>query len=193
MNNNYKIRIAAAILTAAALSGCGEDNTVSTNSNAETTVSSIVSQSDVNSDTVSNEAEETTSLTEEEVSDDTEATSSEESAENTDESNSETESEKTPLATYDNNLETYLFEVTEDGSYTFSHSGNDEVPWNVYVLDEEFTDGIRYLYSNYEPSGVTEYTADLKSGQYVYLICTENEWTNSGEDFLDTSVSIYKN
>lgn len=193
MNNNYKLRIAAAILTAAALSGCGENSSVSTNGNVETDSSSFVSQSETSleSETESEITEETTLLSEESTSQDTETEITEEITEDTE--STQAESEKTLIISYDNNLETYLYEVSEDGSYTFSHSGNDDVPWNVYILDEEFTDGIRYLYSNYEPDGVTEFTTDLKAGQYVYLICTENEWANSGGDFLDTSVSIYKN
>ena len=79
----------------------------------------------------------------------------------------------------------------KDGSYTFKHSGNDDTPWNIYILDEEFTDGMRYLYSNYTPDGVTEFTAYLKAGQYVYFICTENEWTSS--EFSDTQAEVYLN
>ena len=50
---------------------------------------------------------------------------------------------------------------------------------------------MRYLYSNYTPDGVTEFTADLKAGQYVYFICTENEWTSS--EFSDTQAEVYLN
>lgn len=190
MKNNRRIKITAFTLAlAATLASCG----------AQTDNSSVMSSETENSSSESS-ADSSTEISSEKESEPEEKTETESSAESTESvsetsemTDTETKTENEPLYTYDNNMQTYDFKVTEDGSYTFKHSGNDDVPWNIYILDEKFTDGIRYLYSNYTPDGITEFTSELKSGQYVYLICTENEWTDSADDFADTSVSVYKN
>lgn len=178
-----KIQLTAAILAAVALTACGEQDTnVLPAANADTSV--------INEDTSSAGADDTSteasSVTEETAPSDAQTETSAEGSES-----EEQPEENAPLAVYDNNMKTYCFNVEKDGSYTFKHSGNDDTPWNIYILDEEFTDGIRYLYSNYTPDGVTEFSADLKAGQFVYFICTENEWTSS--DFADTKAEVYFN
>ncbi|MCI5751390.1 MAG: hypothetical protein MR038_02750 [Oscillospiraceae bacterium] len=178
-----KIRVTAAILAAMALTACGEQEPdVQTAANADTSVIN-----EAVSEAVSENTSDETTAAEETVTE----TQTEASAE-ADTSEYDTPAdEDAPLAVYDNNMKTYCFNVEKDGSYTFKHSGNDDTPWNIYILDEEFTDGMRYLYSNYTPDGVTEFTADLKAGQYVYFICTENEWTSS--EFSDTQAEVYLN
>ncbi len=191
MKNNRRIKITALTLAlAATLASCG----------TQTDNSSVKSSETENINSSESSAESSTEISSEKETETEEKTETEASSENTESvsessemTDSETKTENEPLYTYDNNMKTYDFKVTEDGSYTFKHSGNDDVPWNIYILDEKFTDGIRYLYSNYTPDGITEFTVRLKSGQYVYLICTENEWTDSADDFADTSVSVYKN
>ena len=178
-----KIRVTAAILAAMALTACGEQEPdVQTAANADTSVIN-----EVVSEAVSENTSDETTAAEETVTE----TQTEASAEADTSEDDTTADEDAPLAVYDNNMKTYCFNVEKDGSYTFKHSGNDDTPWNIYILDEEFTDGMRYLYSNYTPDGVTEFTADLKAGQYVYFICTENEWTSS--DFSDTQAEVYLN
>lgn len=178
-----KIRVTAAFLAAMALTACGEQEPdVQTAANADTSVIN-----EAVSEAVSENTSDETTAAEETVTE----TQTEASAE-ADTSEEDTPAdEDAPLAVYDNNMKTYCFTVEKDGSYTFKHSGNDDTPWNIYILDEEFTDGMRYLYSNYTPDGVTEFTADLKAGQYVYFICTENEWTSS--EFSDTQAEVYLN
>ncbi|MGN1416053.1 MAG: hypothetical protein ACI4XF_04375 [Oscillospiraceae bacterium] len=178
-----KIQVTAAILAAMALTACGEQEPdVQPAANADTSVINEAASEEASENTsAETEAAETT-VTEAQ----TEAISDPDVSE--DDSQSD---ENAPLAVYDNNMKTYCFNVEKDGSYTFRHSGNDDTPWNIYILNEEFTDGMRYLYSNYTPDGVTEFTADLKAGQFVYFICTENEWTSS--EFSDTQAEVYYN
>ncbi|MDY2848312.1 MAG: hypothetical protein SOU50_08885 [Oscillospiraceae bacterium] len=178
-----KIRVTAAILAAMALTACGEQEPdVQTAANADTSVIN-----EAVSEAVSENTSDETTAAEETVTE----TQTEASAEADTSEDDTPADEDAPLAVYDNNMKTYCFNVEKDGSYTFKHSGNDDTPWNIYILDEEFTDGMRYLYSNYTPDGVTEFTADLKAGQYVYFICTENEWTSS--EFSDTQAEVYLN
>ncbi|MDD7429120.1 MAG: hypothetical protein PUK49_05000, partial [Oscillospiraceae bacterium] len=158
-----KIRVTAAILAAMALTACGEQEPdVQTAANADTSVIN-----EAVSEAVSENTSDETTAAEETVTE----TQTEASAEADTSEDDTPADEDAPLAVYDNNMKTYCFNVEKDGSYTFKHSGNDDTPWNIYILDEEFTDGMRYLYSNYTPDGVTEFTADLKAGQYVYFIC----------------------
>lgn len=189
MKNNRGIKITAFTLAlAATLASCGaEEENNDPSMPADTTSSTPQTESASESPAETEKTE--TSPTES----DTDTEKETETSSETTESVLEEAKENEPLYTYKSSMQTYDFKVTEDGSYSFKHSGNDDVAWNVYILDEEFTDGIRYLYSNYTPDGVTEFTADLKAGQYVYLICTQNEWTNSADDFVDTEISVYKN
>ncbi len=190
MKNNRRIKITAfALALAATLASCGAQEENYSVKSSETENGSSESSADSITEISSEKESETEDKTETESS----AENTESVSETAEISDAETKEENEPLYTYDDNMKTYDFKVSEDGIYTFKHSGNDDVPWNIYILDEEFTDGIRYLYSYYTPDGITEFTSELKSGQYVYLICTENEWTDSADDFADTSVSVYKN
>lgn len=94
------------------------------------------------------------------------------------EDTSESEDGGEVIATFENNLETYQFKVEKDGSYEFTDPVSDvNTAWDIYVLDEPFEDGLRYLMSNFDPQGSTPCTLDLKEGQYVYCFCTNNAWT----------------
>lgn len=173
-----KIKTSALILClAAALTACGNDST------AEVT--------DTESDMPSEEV--TFGTDEPDISVTESDTSAASESDNVSDSSTETVTENSgddePEAVYDNNMETNCFIPEKDGRYKIKHTGNDNIPWQVYILDEEFTDGLRYLYSNYEPDGVTECTVTLKSGQYVYLICKDNEWNSAS--FADTQAEIY--
>lgn len=172
-----KIRISALILCMAALAACGNDDAAEVN-DTETAPSS----EEVTFDTTSAETSETVTESSEE---------SESQVSDTADTSGDTSehSEETPEKVFENNMEAGCFIPEKDGKYTVKHTGNDDIPWQVYILDEEFTDGLRYLYSNYDPDGVTECTVELKAGQYLYLICVENEWNSA--DFADTQAEIY--
>ncbi len=81
----------------------------------------------------------------------------------------------TVVATYDNNLETYEFAVPEDGTYTFTDPVSaDDVFWDIYVLDAQWNDGVRYIKQSQEASGQTPTTLTLKKGQWVYCFCSQD-------------------
>lgn len=68
-------------------------------------------------------------------------------------------------------------ECTESGSYRFWAENSDGVEWTVYVLDEEFEDGVRYISQAYEASLVGDGNLELKEGQFVYIQCSANDLT----------------
>ena len=77
---------------------------------------------------------------------DSEASTTDTASEITDTTDDSSDDAGTVVATYDNNLETYEFEVPEDGTYTFTDPVSaDDVFWDIYVLDAQWNDGVRYL------------------------------------------------
>lgn len=175
-----KIRISALILCMAALTACGNEEAAEVNNTETATVSE-----ETVSETTSAEASETETETSAEESKTEEAPDTETAADTTEQPSDEA------VKVFENNMEAGCFIPEKDGKYTVKHTGHDDIPWQVYILDEEFTDGLRYLYSNYTPDGTTECTVELKAGQYLYLICEENEWNSA--DFADTQAEIYYN
>lgn len=88
----------------------------------------------------------------------------------------------------------YLFRPEADGTYHFcaqtadafvgsdADYDGDTISWTIYVLEEEFTDAWRYLSQATHPvvsdlNGSTD--LPLKSGQYVYCVCSLNAFTAS--------------
>ena len=67
----------------------------------------------------------------------------------------------------------------ESGYYRFTAVNSQGVVWQVYVLDQEFTDAERYIPHAYdivlEGSGVVH----IDSGKWIYVYCPCNEWTGS--------------
>ncbi len=56
-------------------------------------------------------------------------------------------------------------------------SRNGSVEWNVYVMDEKFTDSFRYIPQAASPILTGSGTATVRPGQYVYVGCSENAFT----------------
>ena len=93
-----------------------------------------------------------------------------------------------------------LFRPEEDGVYRFEGTNPalemwmydpDAIWWSVYVLDEEFQDGWRYLSQAYRPAIDRlqgEITVKLKAGQYVYCIPSVNSFT--GDPAEDNAASL---
>lgn len=88
----------------------------------------------------------------------------------------------------------YLFRPTESGTYHFcaqtadSFVGDDveyasnTISWTIYVLDEEFEDGWRFLSQAYHPAAASLSSSTdlpLTAGQYVYCVCDLNGFTSS--------------
>ena len=67
----------------------------------------------------------------------------------------------------------------ETGTYRFWAENSDGVEWTVYVLDEEFTDGVRYIPQANEAALTGDGTLELQAGQYVYVQCSANDLTGA--------------
>ena len=67
----------------------------------------------------------------------------------------------------------------ESGFYRFAAKNSQGVTWQVFLLDEEFTDAERYIPQAHEKvlegSGVVHITA----GKWIYVYCSCNEWTGA--------------
>ncbi|GEM_PF-4679894 len=80
----------------------------------------------------------------------------------------------------------YEYFADTDSNYTFSVVKTsskvvDGLKWHIYILDERFSYGLRYLYESNNPDLIvtTEQSASIavKAGQYVYCFCSYNEYT----------------
>lgn len=69
----------------------------------------------------------------------------------------------------------YFFEAEQDAGYTVSRDGAED--WEVYVLDEEFEDALRYLPQANEPVVTNEGSFQVKQGQFVYCLTSLNAFT----------------
>lgn len=85
---------------------------------------------------------------------------------------------------FTNFLDTQEFEVKETGTYSFSCNPSDgKTSWDIYVLDEKFEDALRYLTTAYSPTLTATKDAsthELKKGQFVYCVCSQNAFTFEG-------------
>jgi hypothetical protein len=70
----------------------------------------------------------------------------------------------------------------ESAEYTFAAENSETVEWSVYVLDQAFEDGLRYIKQAAEPVLVGDGTINIEKGQYVYVYCSANEFTADAAD-----------
>lgn len=99
-------------------------------------------------------------------------------------SNTNTTSESKNATVFTNYLDTQEFQVKESGTYSFSCKPSDgKAFWDIYVLDEKFEDALRYLTTAYTPvltATKDASTYELKKGQFVYCVCSQNAFTFEG-------------
>ena len=76
----------------------------------------------------------------------------------------------------------FIAGAEEASEYTFAAEDSDTVEWNVYVLDEAFDDGFRYIKQAAEPVLTGNGTIFIDEGQYVYVYCSANEFTTETVD-----------
>ena len=62
--------------------------------------------------------------------------------------------------------------------YTFTAENSETITWQVYVFDEIFEDGVRYIPQVAEPVLVGDGTISVDVGQFVYIYCSANEFTS---------------
>ena len=197
MKKNHLAAVVSVSLLAVSLSACGGTapdtgsvfNEITTTSSSEETVPQVAA-------VIPDQTSETTVTTEEsEESEYTEITKRDE-PENDDGAPEVPESDDWEKVAYfnDDEMGFSIYNVTEDGKYLFEQEGEDtDTYWMVFILDEPFSDGARYLFSNYEPDikpdANNSASLDLKNGQYVYCLCSVNEWTDteSADSYLKIS------
>ncbi len=84
----------------------------------------------------------------------------------------------------------YEFTAETDSQYTFtivkdSSKAVDNLEWYIYILDERFENGMRYLYESNNPDLTATYetpaTATVGVGQYVYCFCSYNAYTETSD------------
>ena len=72
--------------------------------------------------------------------------------------------------------------VEESSEYTFTAENSDAVEWSVYILDEAFEEGFRYIRQIAQPVLLGDGTILIEKGQYVYVYCSANEFTTGAVD-----------
>ena len=72
--------------------------------------------------------------------------------------------------------------ATDAAEFIFASEESDAVEWSVYVFDEAFEDGFRYIKQAADPVLVGDGTVSVDVGQYVYVYCSVNEFTADAAD-----------
>ena len=65
----------------------------------------------------------------------------------------------------------------ESSEYTFTAENSDDTEWYVYIFDQAFDEGFRYIKQAAEPVLVGDGTILIDEGQYIYVYCSANEFT----------------
>ena len=66
--------------------------------------------------------------------------------------------------------------------YTFTAENSDTVKWRVYIFDEAFDEGFRYISQVAEPFLNGDGKVSVDEGQFVYVYCSVNEFTEDAPD-----------
>ena len=72
--------------------------------------------------------------------------------------------------------------VEKTSEITFTAEDSENVEWSVYVFDEAFDDGFRYISQAAEPVLAGDGTVSVEAGQFVYIYCSVNEFTADAPD-----------
>ena len=72
--------------------------------------------------------------------------------------------------------------ASESAVYTFTAENSEAVEWWVYVVDEAFDEGFRYIKQIAEPALVGDGAISVEAGQYVYVYCSAKEFTTGVAD-----------
>ena len=76
----------------------------------------------------------------------------------------------------------FIAGVEEAVELTFTAENSEAVEWSVYVFDEAFDDGFRYISQAADPVLVGDGTVSVEAGQFVYIYCSVNEFTADAPD-----------
>ena len=82
----------------------------------------------------------------------------------------------TAAQSFDNaGVSAFICDAKEKYSFT---SSDPDVKWDIYILDEPFTDGARYLSQAKAPRLSGDGALDIEEGKYIYLRCSDNAFTS---------------
>lgn len=83
---------------------------------------------------------------------------------------------------YDAGFVEFIAGAEAPAVYTFTAENSEGVQWRVYVLDQAFDEGFRYIAQAAEPVLVGDGKASVDAGQFVYVYCSANEFTTGVVD-----------
>ncbi len=84
----------------------------------------------------------------------------------------------------------YTFEAEASGTYLFTienGAGNEDVTWEIYVLEEAFSESTRYIPQAYEPSLTGAGSLEIAAGSWVYCFCSVNAYTSDLDEVTGAS------
>lgn len=97
--------------------------------------------------------------------------------------------EETPFATleakdcfYDAGFVELIAGAEAAAVYGFAGDNSETVQWSVYVLEEAFEEGYRYIKQVSEPVLTGDGEVAVEPGQFVYVYCSANEFTTDVAD-----------
>ena len=70
----------------------------------------------------------------------------------------------------------------KSAEYIFTAENSDTVNWRVYIFDEAFDEGFRYISQAAEPVLDGDGKVSVDEGQFVYVYCSVNEFTEDAPD-----------
>lgn len=83
---------------------------------------------------------------------------------------------------YDAGFVEILSGADADAEYTFTAENSEGTEWWVYVLEEAFEEGFRYIKQITEPVLMGDGEIFVEAGKYVYVYCSSNEFTTGVAD-----------
>ena len=83
---------------------------------------------------------------------------------------------------YDAGFVEFIAGAEMAGDYTFTGENSEVVEWRVYILEEAFEEGYRYIKQVAEPVLIGDGTITVAAGQFVYVYCSANEFTTGVVD-----------
>lgn len=75
-----------------------------------------------------------------------------------------------------------VFGGEKASEYHFKAEDSEKVEWSVYVFDEKFDDGFKYISAASEPVLIGDGSVVIEPGQYAYIYCSVNEFTSESPD-----------
>ena len=72
--------------------------------------------------------------------------------------------------------------ASESAVYTFTAEDSNAVEWWIYVMDESFEEGFRYIKQVAEPVLKGDGEVFVEAGKFVYVYCSANEFTTGVAD-----------